>query len=367
MSENQQVLNMPQAAECVAMLETGIKRSFFSAAQLLVSDPSGVRIDVALGTTLSPSLQNAYQRAAAVTHETLFDVASLTKPLATAGLTMIAADAGLLSTDQKLLSFGGVLFPPWLLGSTVGDLLSHHTMLAAWEDLSQYVPIAEKRKVSLRAIIEQGLYRAEPRSDGKTHCYSDLGYILLGFLLERLFGDSLPNLFDRRIAEKLGLTRTMTFFPLHKTAMKDIVATCKLNGHYIQGHPDDANARLLTHCAGHAGLFAAARAVDAYMRSLFDGSFPCSRRTIDAFTRYRNSETPYALGWDRPTADDSLSGAPVGAPVIGHLGFTGCSVWFDLEKLRCVTLLTNRTHTCGDRNALNEIRRNVCRLCWNAR
>ncbi len=355
---------LPQLDKCVELLQNAIEQSHFSAAQFVVSDKSGIRADIAVGTTIAKNHSNPYQKPYPVDHSTLFDVASITKPIATAGLIMQAVNAKFLDLSLKLVNFDSIGVPSWLLGSTIADLLSHHTMLKPWIDLSgSHYKYSRFR--SAREPFEEILQESEPRTDGATYCYSDLGYILLGFLIEDLYGDTISNIFANKIAIPLGLDEEMMFCPLHKIEQKKIVATCKVGHQFAQGHPDDSNARALLHRAGHAGLFASARAIDAYVRALFDGSFPCSKKIINEFVSYRHIETPYALGWDRPTGDNSLSGANKDDHVIGHLGFTGCSVWYDLDKKRCITLLTNRTHLSNSTDDINELRRKLYRLCWS--
>lgn len=364
MTDFHQASPLPQLDQCVVLLRDAIEQSQCSAAQFVVSDPNGIRADIALGTTMALKNKNPFQSSLPIDHSTLFDIASLTKPLATAGLIMQAVDSGLLDLGVKLVNFDSGGIPTWLLGSTIADLLSHRTLLQAWLDLSASKP-GMSRFHAGRMPFESAIYHSEPRSDGATYCYSDLGYILLGFLLEDIYGQSLVKLFANNIASALDLQAEMMYCPLHKIEKKKIVATCAIGRQFAQGHPDDSNARVLSHYAGHAGLFASARAVDAYVRALFDGSFPCSDKVVGDFVSYRHSDTPFALGWDRPTGENSLSGAKASDPVIGHLGFTGCSVWFNLESKRCVTLLTNRTHLSDSAAGINALRRKLYRLCWS--
>lgn len=355
---------LPQIDQCFDLLNDAIEQSQCSAAQFVVSDEDGIRADIALGMTLALKNKNPFQTPCPIDHATLFDIASLTKPLATAGLIMQAVDAGMIELGVKLVNFDSGGIPTWLLGSTIADLLTHRTLLPAWIDLSASKP-GMSRLHAGRMPFESVIYHSEPRSDGATYCYSDLGYIILGFLLEDIYGESLVKLFADNIAAPLDLQEEMMFCPLHRIDKKTIVATCAIGRQFAQGHPDDSNARVLSHYAGHAGLFASARAIDAYVRALFNGTFPCSGELVREFVSYRSSDTPFALGWDRPSGDDSLSGAKVGDPVVGHLGFTGCSVWFNLETKRCITLLTNRTHLSDSAVGINDLRRKLYRLCWS--
>lgn len=353
------------SSELLALLQSGIDQKLFSAAQLVVQENSRCLLSLAVGKTRTNStLTDSFTHAAPVSVNTLFDVASLTKPIATASLVMKACDDGLLSTDQKLIYIDGVKFPSWLLSYTIQDLLSHQTPLQAWHDFHGPNPHLDNYEAATH-LFQQTIYTLPDRDDGKSWCYSDLGFILLGFILENCYQKPLPELFRHKIAAPLGLSECMMFSPLHHFSRTNIAATCAYQNAYIQGHPDDANARVLCHAAGHAGLFATAEAIALFVHKLLSGQFPCHQDTIHQFIHYKSPKTPFALGWDRPTSNDSLSGRCPGDNVIGHLGFTGCSVWIDLDTARSVTLLTNRTHLNDDPKSIANIRRDIHRICWN--
>lgn len=342
----------------------GIEHNLFSAAQLVVSDNHKNLVSLAVGKTRTLKFKNDFNAAPLPVHaRTLFDVASLTKPLATASLMMKAVEEKVFNIQQKLVSIDGLAFPPYLLSNTVADLLSHQTDLIAWADFHGKLPRCVDHKIATHHVMRQ-IAQMPPRDDGKTWCYSDLGYILLGIMLEMAYDIDLGRLFKQKIACPLGLENDMMFVPLEHVNREEIAATCPYEGAYNQGHPDDANARALTHIAGHAGLFANAEAVAAFVRALLSKDFPVIPDMIDAFITYRSPKTPYALGWDRPTSDDSLSGRKKGDHVIGHLGFTGCSVWIDLDTQRSVTLLTNRTHLNQNPQSIAQLRRDIYTICW---
>lgn len=350
--------------EMIACLEQGARDGLFSGAQLVVVDHGRVCADIATGKT--KLLDKAIFQTvlpADVTPHTLFDVASLTKPLVTAALCMVAIDEGVMSLDRKLVTFDGCQFPSWLLGNTIADLLSHHTSLQAWIDLHGAMPCIEDRKNAKRYVLRK-ISETAPREDGKTWCYSDLGFIILGFILEEIYQETIDKLFEEKIARKIHLESEMLYHPMHRVNQRQIAATCRYSGCVVQGHPDDANVRALSHCAGHAGLFATAGAIARYMDCLLNHTFPVSSEILDVFLNYRNPETPFALGWDRPTGSNSLSARTAKDHVIGHLGFTGCSVWTDLDAAKTVVLLTNRTHINDVPESISNLRRNIHQLAW---
>ena len=347
------------------LLNTGIENNVFSGAQLWVSDPNGQIVRLCAGTTRKAGSSRAfYQPSLKIDENTLFDVASITKPLSTASLVMKAVDENKLKVEQKLVSISGVQFPTWCLGDTIEQLLSHRTMLPAWFDFHQAMPRIEERRQTVQHF-QRVIMQLEPRNDGTSWCYSDLGYMLLGFILEAIYQVSQDELFIQKISRPMGIEHEMCYLPLHHCSQKQIAATCPYANSFIQGHPDDANTRVLAHVAGHAGLFASANTIDHYVRSIIEHQFVCKPETIDRFITYRHPETPFALGWDRPTSADSLSGRKPGDPVIGHLGFTGCSVWIDLESRRIVTFLTNRTHCNEQPSSLGDLRRQIHSICWS--
>ena len=347
------------------ILLSGIEQHLYSCAQLVVDDIHQPQISLAVGTTRLNNLPGDRGiKGQPIDSHTLFDVASLTKPLATAALMMKACEERAFSLDQKLITLNNISFPPWLLTNTVADLLCHHTQLPAWHDFHGECPREEDHDQAKEYFLSE-IYNLSPRDDDKTWCYSDIGYLLLGFMLENHYHTGLTWLFEHKIAKPLGLSSEMMFQPLHRIQREHIPATCAYKNSYIQGHPDDANARAVTHVAGHAGLFASAEAIAAYVRAMLSDTFPCKPEIVHQFISYRHPETPFALGWDRPTSADSLSARNPGDPVIGHLGFTGCSVWIDLDTQRIITLLTNRTHVNSNPKSLAGLRRELYHLCWS--
>ena len=344
-------------------LEDAISDKLFSCAQCVVADADRTIASIAVGKTRIEDRRSPIP-SLTITPNTLFDVASLTKPLVTAALAMKAVDDGLIGFGQKLISIPSISFPSWLLGDSIESLLSHQTQLPAWIDFHGSTARRESHEQARDHFISV-ISRLDPREDDSSWCYSDLGYMLLGFILENAYNQNLDDAFKSRIAAPLGLSDDMMFTPLRYRMQKEIPATCPNGATYIQGHPDDANARALTHIAGHAGLFATANAITAFVQKLLSRSFPVSAETITHCLTYRSPRTPFALGWDRPTSEDSLSSRKPGDPVLGHLGFTGCSVWFDTETGRIITLLTNRTHTCDDPKAISKLRRELYKIAWN--
>ncbi len=278
-----------------------------------------------------------YERAVgACDPETLFDIASLTKPLSTALLTMMAIEEGALALDDRPRD-----------DVTVEQLLTHASGLPAWKQLG-----ATRAEV-LRAVAAEPL-ESPP---GAIARYSDLGFILLGATVENALGEPLDAAFARRIAAPLGIgTRFLPPDP----------ARCAPTEGELRGVVHDENARAMGGVAGHAGLFSTARDVSRIVHALV-AAWHAVRSTstprLLAPPRVRQMWTPstvagstWCLGWDRPSATGSSAGERWPKDGVGHLGFTGCSIWIDPPRARWVVLLTNRVHPTRANEAIKQLR-----------
>lgn len=347
-------------------LQEGIEQHCFTGAQLVIQQGSDQILNVSVGMTKqkpSPG-QHVFCNPALVDSSTLFDVASVTKVLSTTSLVMHAVEEGKLSLSQKLISVSPGVLPPWLLEYTIADLLTHATALKAWDDFTKK-SISAKDHFSATSSVLYEIFKSTPRTDTSQCCYSDLGFIILGSVLENLYGSPLDVLFKKYITEPLGLSADLTYLPLHGSSQTRCAATHLHCGEPLQGHPDDDNTRILCHVAGHAGVFATASAIGKFCSALLEDRFPVSPKLVHKFLTYESPRSTFALGWDRPTSSTSLSARGIGDPVVGHLGYTGCSVWMDLMSKRSVILLTNRSHVNNDPSSLADLRREIYAQSWN--
>jgi CubicO group peptidase (beta-lactamase class C family) len=274
-----------------------------------------------------------------VTPDTWYDLASLTKVLCTVPLLLEAIGAGRLDPRAPLRD----LLPEiaWLqerpnLGdTTVLQLASHTSGLPAWQPL--YTLGLDR--ATLFARLLQSRLQAAP---GAAIVYSDLGYLLLGYLLERLSGRSLDALAEPLFA-RLGLQDALGFRPLGSVAPTE---QCPWRGRVLRGEVHDENAFALGGVAGHAGLFGTLPGVCGYVRCLLDGrlhppavlTYATQEHARDASRGERR-----AFGWS--LMQPGWSGGDLMSPrSIGHTGFTGTGVWIDLDRQRSTVLLTNRVH-----------------------
>ena len=286
--------------------------------------------------------------------DTVYDVASLTKAIVTSVLAMKEVERGALTLDEPVARRLPELEGEGKVGITLRHLLSHSAGLPAHRPYHRQVAAAasERWAISLAAAREPLEY-----SPGTLSSYSDLGFILLGWLLERSSELRLDALATRDVFAPLGLG-SATFVNLadpdaraRLLAERSVAATqqCAERGRLGLGEVDDLNAYAMGGIAGHAGLFSDAADVSAVARAL-----TAAWRGGDAFVNRDVVRTFWApagvpgsvwrLGWDGPAVGLSQAGARLPRTAVGHLGFTGCSLWIDPERETWIVLLANRVH-----------------------
>jgi CubicO group peptidase (beta-lactamase class C family) len=294
-----------------------------------------------------------------VTPATIFDLASVTKPVATTAMAMILYQRGLLELETPVV---GVV--PEFMADASGKpdprrrdvtfhmLLAHSSGLPAYEKLFLQ---AHSRDDLLRAAFTTSL-STDPGTRAE---YSDIGFILLAAALEGLAGESLDVFCQREVFGPLAMINT-TFNPPADTR-RQIPPTADdrtFRKRIIQGEVQDENASVLGGVAGHAGLFSTAEDLARFAHAMLHGGHPILRpETVALFTRRESAPpgTSRALGWDTPSAP-SQSGKYFGPRSFGHLGYTGTSVWIDPDRQLSITLLTNRTWPDCANQAIKQVR-----------
>jgi CubicO group peptidase (beta-lactamase class C family) len=285
---------------------------------------------------------------------TLFDLASLTKVIATTTMAMILYERGLLDLDQPLNSMVGEFSgeDPRRDEVTLRMLLAHSSGLPAYEKLFL--------RARTRDELLQDAFSIPLAYDPGSHAeYSDIGFILLGVALERLADESLDRFCQREIFGPLGLTHT-TFKPAPelRPQIPPTADDQTFRHRIIQGEVQDENASVLGGIAAHAGLFATAEDLATFAVVMLRGGTPILRsETVALFTTRESAPeaTSRALGWDTPS-EPSQSGRYFSPRSYGHLGYTGTSLWIDPERNLSVTLLTNRTWPDCANQAIKQIR-----------
>lgn len=336
----------------------------FTAAERILEDAVGKRVCPAAVAEVGSRSGRLWRQATGrltfdagsppATVDTIFDLASLTKVIATTTLAMRHVDAGLTPLDLPVAA----VLPAWRGDDrrtvTVRDLLAHASGLTA------HLPFY--RDHVGRAEFEPAIGRLPLEYVPRTRSvYSDLGFMLLGFILaDRHPGRvSIEDQFHA-IAARRGWG-DLRFRP--PASWRPRTAPTELDpwrGRTLTGEVHDENAWALGGVAGHAGLFGGAGAVGRFARDVlagFAGDGPlASARTFEAFrTRTTVPGSSRALGWDTMLPTSSC-GTRLSAAAIGHTGFTGTSLWIDPNADRYIVLLTNRVHPSRTNEAILDLR-----------
>ena len=312
----------------------------------------------------------------AIRRETLFDIASLTKVMATTPLVLGAHRDGVLQLDDPLRRFYPTA-PAGVGAVTVRQLLSHSGGFADWlplyDKLGSNGTGRQRRRRAAALILEEPLaYRS-----GQASVYSDLGFIVLGDILETCYAQPLDDLFEQRVVQPLSLNR-VAYRPLGAPEsdgdLSGFAATerCDWRGRVLSGEVHDANAWAMGGVAAHAGLFATAAGVWEFAHAMLEAA--AGRRDwlspeLLCQSWQRRAAPPgttRALGWDTPTPGRSSTGSFFSANAVGHLGFTGCSLWIDLERQVSVVLCTNRVHPSRRADGISRLRPRVHDLVMHA-
>ncbi len=294
--------------------------------------------------------------------ETVFDIASLTKVVATTAAAMLLYERGLLKPEAALagiLPEFASLAPPHQQARrervTLHMVLAHSNGLPAYEKLFEF---AQTRDELIRAALTTPLV-AEP---GARADYSDIGFILLGEVISRIAGEPLDHFTQEEIFGPLGMTRTR-FNPPQE--WRDSIPPTEddqvFRKRLVQGEVNDENAFVMGGVSGHAGVFAPATDLARFAECMLRGGSPILKPdTIQLFTTRESSPqgTSRALGWDTPSYPSS-SGRLFTPSSFGHLGFTGTSLWIDPKRQLSVTLLTNRTWPHRASQAIRQVRPQV--------
>jgi serine-type D-Ala-D-Ala carboxypeptidase len=346
-----------QFARAFTVIRDGIEQRAFPGAALAVTHRGSLIASQGFGNFTYD------EGAPPIQAETVFDLASLTKVIATTAVAMLLYERRGLRLDAPLSSFlpEFVSLAPqdqqeWREAVTIRMLLAHTSGLPAYEKLFLF---AQSREALVRAALTTPLTAAP----GMRSQYSDIGFILLGEVLARGADLALDLFAQQNIFAPLGMTDTR--FNPPQEWKGDIPPTENdqaFRKRVVQGEVNDENAYVMGGVAGHAGVFAPATDVARFTECMLRNGAPLSKpATVKLFTRRELTPagTSRALGWDTPSLNGSSSGAYFSQTSFGHLGFTGTSLWIDPVRHLSVTLLTNRTWPNRESQGIRQVRPRV--------
>ncbi len=355
------VNKMVSAQNLHGLIESAIRDGIFPGCSLVVSEgPGKRRIERSWGR-LTYALWSPE-----VTPGTIFDLASLTKPLAVAMPLAVLVAQGVIGLDTRVSH----VIPESRAVSagrlTLGRLLCHTGGLAPLRPLHERLetlPPEARREALLAMLLEE---EADPSC--RVAAYSDLGYLLLGFVIEEVTGLRLDAAARNLVFSPFGAP-DLSFGPLNGLSSEGVAPSgfCPRRKRVLWGEVHDPNAWAAGGIAGHAGLFGSAQAVASALESLlaiFQGSMEInglSRWVLREFFRRQGLDlaSTWALGFDTPSLGRSSAGRMFSPESVGHLGYTGTSFWMDLAAGIIVVFLSNRTFphdTEGSRLAMKAFR-----------
>lgn len=323
------------------LAEDAVKKNYFPGTQILVGNKKGILKAESFGDRC------IYPQKLAVNDDTLFDLASLTKVVATNTLFMLFMEKGLISVYDNVNYYLDEFKGSFKDGVTIFNLLTHtagfvpcrplYKLCRDYEDAISYI---------CRLELE---YRP-----GERCIYSDFSYILLGYILEKIGGERLDILSKKYIFEPLKMNST-TFNPETKNAAATEID--KETGKPFIGICHDENGRFFNGISGHAGLFSNMYDLSKFSNMLInEGNGFISRASFAAMIRNHTEglESDRGYGWCVKGDKNSSGGDIISPEAFGHTGFTGTSLWVDIKNDIYTILLTNRVHPTRDN--LNIIR-----------
>ena len=352
-----------------ALLSDALASGVGSAAALSVGDAGVEIVRIALGTTRTHP-----DHGAPIGDHASFDVASLTKPMSTAAIAIALVSEERLDLDAPVRRW----LPTMDDRITVAHLLGHASGLPAHRKIYERLWAGDLggAPTARDALVEMACAEPLEAAPGARAVYSDLGYIALGALLERVCGAHLDELFEHLVVGPMRLHGAhfvdLTLPDAERPHFAGPVVATETDGKrgLVAGEVHDENCHAGGGVAGHAGLFATIGDVARFAAAITDLAAGHDRDPYvpSVVTRFLTSsaapETSWRLGWDTPSTTMGVSHAGDLWPrdaAVGHLGFTGTSLWLDLAHRRWVALLTNRVHPSREQSvqAIRDLRRSV--------
>lgn len=303
--------------------------------------------------------------------DTVFDLASLTKVMATTPAILLLIAQGRLELDRPVADLLPSFGERGKEKITVRHLLTHSSGMRPWRAYFDDLRERERRRgdhllateAGREAIVSRILRSSPVHEPGEAATYGDLGFIVLGELVAELSGQRLDEFCRKQIYEPLGLSQThFNSLPFEGDPSRYAGSEqCEWRDRTLRGEVHDSNAWAMGGVAGHAGLFSTAgdlmRFADEMLAADRGQSELFPVELAREFFRRQGPEdgvppgSDWALGWDTPTEGQSTSGRYFSFRSIGHVGFTGTSLWIDLDEEVVIVLLTSRQHLVAKRSS----------------
>jgi len=290
-----------------------------------------------------------------VSTKTIYDLASVTKVVATTTAAMICYDRKLFSLEDRVVKYISEFGVNGKENITIKNLLLHNSGLPAWKKFYG-------RGLSSEEVIKE-IYNSDLEyKPGEKTVYSDLGIIALGKIIENVTGKSLDKFCKEEIFIPLKMNST---FYNPDDSIKNLCAPTEKDDYWrmkvLQGEVHDETSAMLGGVAGHAGLFSTAKDISNLMAVLMnkgklaDKEF-IKQSTVELFTKRFSNESTRALGWDTKSDSGSSAGKYFSKKSFGHTGYTGTSIWADTERNLFVIFLTNRVYPTRDNTKILKVR-----------
>jgi len=300
---------------------------------------------------LNYGLAEGFRGVFPVDNETMFDLASLTKPLVSSICLLSLIEEGKTGTADTLDTFF-TMVPRDKRHISLLHLLTHSSGLPAHRPYyKKLVQLPQSKR--MESLIAWILAEKLEFDSGTAHQYSDLGFMLLGRIIEKISGKPLQEYWEKKILQSIGSTKGLFFPGKEKTAAKAYANTgmCEWSKKRLTGLVHDDNCRALGGVAGHAGLFGNCDAVLSLCEMIAMQFSGAPRKGDSSSYKIKKilseKKGSWLFGFDTPTAGISSSGRYFSEMSLGHLGFTGTSFWIDLQRGISIVLLTNRV-ACGE-------------------
>ena len=359
-------------ADVAHEMEAAVARDTFPGVVVLVNVDGQIVFHHAVGNRTREPTRSPMRE------DTIFDLASLTKPLATSIAMMIMLKERKIALDDRVTRFFHNFGVYGKTHVTFRHLLANTSGLPSWRPYwKEILRIEREGRINFTAsrgakeYVYEAIQRERPEAAaGARTLYSDLGFMLLGAAIEEVSGMPLDRFCHDRIYKPLGL-RSTSFIDLSvlRTRRLEPIAEmiaptehCPWRRRVLCGEVHDDNAFAMGGVAGHAGLFSSARDIDriaTVLRECYDGqSLFLSAQIVREFWKRDDTvgSSTWALGWDTPSTRESTAGGELSRHAVGHVGYTGTSLWIDLDRAMHVIVLSNRVHPTRDNDKIREFR-----------